>query len=447
MYGTPIPPMPLASSPAVRWCAAVALAAGIALGTHPAVGAPTSAVIAQRADTAETRDPIARLQARLDAGTATLAHDSVLGYLPAVLAALDISPSSQTLVFSRTSLQTDRITPWSPRALYFNDDVYVGYVLESPFLEIGAVDPVKGGVFYTLSQEPRARSAFQREGTTCLMCHSSKSATGGVPGFMVLSTITDRHGYPITGVHDGPTTDVTPTAQRYGGWYVTGNGSHAANVYAPVLGHEVTDKATYRAQFRARFERANSNTRHSLADMFDTSHYLHGQSDAVALAVLTHQTVVHNLIMSVHEAAREAIVEAEIGATRYDSLEAPVTPRLRGAVDNLVRALLFVKEARLPTPMQGSTPFTTDFTKHAVRDRRGRSLRDFDLQQRLFRHPCSFLIYSEAFDALPRMARRAVYARMRDLLEGREPSDLTDAERVAVTQILTDTKPEFTAKL
>lgn len=421
---------------------ALAVVAAIGLAARAADGAPTAAPVSAGADTAVTRDPIARLQARLDAGTLTLAHDSVLGYLPALLEALDIPPSSQMFVFSRTSLQTDRITPWSPRALYFNDDVYVGYVLESPFLEIGAVDPVQGGVFYTLSQEPRARSVFQREGTTCLMCHSSKSATGGVPGFMVLSTIADRHGYPITGVHEGPTSDVTPVAQRYGGWYVTGSGPHAGNMYAPVLGHEVTDKTGYRAQFRARFE-PDTNARHTLAGIFDTTLYLHGQSDAVALMVLTHQTVVHNLIMSVHEAAREAIVEAEIGAVRYDSLRAPVTPRLRGAVDNLVRALLFVKEARLTKPLSGTTRFTQDFARHAVRDARGRSLRDFDLATRLFRYPCSFLIHSEAFGSLPRMARRAVYARMRDLLDGREPSDLTEAERRAVTEILTATVPEF----
>lgn len=426
--------------PVLLLAAAAAVLGAIA---RVAGGAPTAAAVTARADTAVSRDPVARLQAQLDAGALTLAHDSVLGYLPALLKALDIPTSSQMFVFSRTSLQTDRITPWSPRALYFNDDVYVGYVLESPFLEIGAVDPVKGGVFYTLSQEPRARSAFQREGTTCLMCHSSKSATGGVPGFMVLSTIADRHGYPITGVHEGPTTDVTPIAQRYGGWYVTGSGPHAGNVYASLLGHEVTDKAGYRTQFRSRIEQADSNARRSLAGVFDTTRYLHGQSDAVALMVLTHQTVVHNLIMSVHDAAREAIVEAQIGATRYDSLRAPVTPRLRGAVDNLVRALLFVKEARLTKPLAGTTTFAQDFGRHAVRDASGRSLRDFDLQSRLFRYPCSFLIYSNAFDALPSMARRAVYARMRDVLDGREPSDLSEVERRTVTEILTATKSEF----
>ena len=439
---------PLARSAVLRAGALAALAAtALVLGPlhDTAGGAPTAARFAQRADTAVSRDPIARLQAQLDAGTVTLAHDSVLGYLPALLKALDIPASSQVLVFSRTSLQTDRIAPWSPRALYFNDDVYVGYVLESPFLEIGSVDPRKGGIFYTLAQEPRPRAAFQRETTTCLMCHSSKSATGGVPGFMVLSTIADRHGYPITGVHDGSTTDGIPLSQRFGGYYVTGSGSHAGNVYAPLLGHEVHDKAGFRAKYRVQFERADTTARTSLAGLFDTTAYLHGQSDVVALMVLTHQTIVHNLIMAVHEAAREAIIEAQIGAVRSDSTQAPVTPRLRGAVDNLARALLFVNEARLPAPLRGSTSFVRDFARHAVRDAAGRSLRDFDLSRRLFRYPASFLIYAEAFDALPRMARRAVYARLADILEGREPSDLAAVERQAVSEILRDTKPEFTS--
>ncbi|MFN9424932.1 hypothetical protein [Gemmatimonas sp.] len=421
-------------------CAAMVALTSLFTDAFSAQAAPA---VSARADTGVTRDPIARLQARLDAGAVTLAHDSVLGYLPALLKALDIPVSSQVLVFSRTSLQTDRIAPWSPRALYFTDDVYVGYVLESPFLEIGSVDPAKGGVFYTLPQEPRPRAAFQRETTTCLMCHSSRSATGGVPGFMVLSTAADRHGYPITGVHEGSTSDVTPVAQRFGGYYVTGTGPHAGNVYAPLLGHEVHDKPAFRARFRLQFERADSNARTSLAGLFDTTAYLHGQSDVVALMVLTHQTVVHNLIMAVHEAAREAIMEAAIGAVRTDSLQAPVTPRLRGAVDNLARALLFVKEARLTAPLRGTTRFAQDFAQRGVRDRAGRSLRDFDLEQRLFKHPASFLVYSEAFDALPRMARRAVYARLADILEGREPSDLSAAERQAVTEILRETKPEF----
>lgn len=428
----------------------IAAAGGIVLATRPA-HSTARLISVQSADTSISRDPIARLNLRLANGSLTLAHDSVLGYLPALLKALDILPSSQTLVFSRTSLQTDKITPWSPRALYFNDDVYVGYVFDSHFLEIGAVDPSRGAVFYTLNQTAHARPLLTRETTTCLMCHASRSATGGVPGFMVLSTIADRHGYPITGVHDGPSRDDTPFAQRFGGWYVTGTaqrGAHAGNVHAPLLGHEVHDKAAYRRQYNAQFaptlEPSAPNSRSTLASLFDTTAYLTGQSDLVALLVLTHQTVVHNLITATHEAAREALLIAAISADKPDSTRTPVTPRLRGAVDNLTRALLFAGEAPLPGPVAGTTSFVRDFAARAERDARGRSLRDFDLGRRLFRYPCSFLIYSDAFEALPLVARRAVYARLRDVLTGREPSNLTESDRSAVTEILSATTPEFT---
>ncbi|MDQ8163855.1 MAG: hypothetical protein P3C10_14860 [Gemmatimonadota bacterium] len=152
--------------------AVLAVGAGRVDGSTAAVRRPAREALPA------VRDPVAHFQAQLDAGEVVLAHDSALGYLPAVLTALHIPVSSQALVFSRTSLQTDKITPWSPRAIYFSDDVYIGYVQESTFLEIAAVDPVYGAVFYTLSQEPRARPVFSRETTTCLMCHQSRLATG-----------------------------------------------------------------------------------------------------------------------------------------------------------------------------------------------------------------------------------------------------------------------------
>ena len=87
------------------------------------------------------RDPVNRLRMRIDAGEVQLAYDSIRGYVPALLAALDIPISSQNLVFSRTSLQTDRIGPWAPRARYCSDDVYVGWVQESPIIEIASMSP------------------------------------------------------------------------------------------------------------------------------------------------------------------------------------------------------------------------------------------------------------------------------------------------------------------
>ncbi len=415
-------------------------------------GSPASVPRSRGYSLPASRDPIAQLQVRIDAGEVALAHDSVLGYLPALLKVLNIPVSSQGLVFSRTSLQTDKITPWSPRAIYFNDDVYIGYVQESTFLEIAAVDPVRGAVFYTISQEPRARPVFSRETTTCLMCHQSRSATGGVPGFMVISTLADRYGYPVVGMHEGSTTDATPMKQRFAGWYVTGSAGamgHAGNVYSPKLAHEITDKPAYRAQLDMNAESARTD----LAGKFDPAPYLSAQSDIVALMVLVHQTVVHNLITAVHESAPDAVFEDSMARVSGRDTTSRAQPgggpaaRLRRDVEKLVRAMLFVGEAALDGPVKGTTTYAQDFVRAGPRDAKGRSLRDLDLETRLFTYPLSFLIYSESFNALPALAKGEVYRQLRDVLTGADPStefkQLKASDRAAILDILHATKPDF----
>ena len=415
-------------------------------------GSPASVPRSRGYSLPASRDPIAQLQVRIDAGEVALAHDSVLGYLPALLKVLNIPVSSQGLVFSRTSLQTDKITPWSPRAIYFNDDVYIGYVQESTFLEIAAVDPVRGAVFYTISQEPRARPVFSRETTTCLMCHQSRSATGGVPGFMVISTIADRYGYPVVGMHEGSTTDATPMKQRFAGWYVTGSAGamgHAGNVYSPKLAHEITDKPAYRAQLDMNAESARTD----LAGKFDPTPYLSAQSDIVALMVLVHQTVVHNLVTAVHESAPDAVFEDSMARVSGRDTTSRAQPgggpaaRLRRDVEKLVRAMLFVGEAALDGPVKGTTTYAQDFVRAGPRDAKGRSLRDLDLETRLFTYPLSFLIYSESFNALPALAKGEVYRQLRDVLTGADPStefkQLKASDRAAILDILHATKPDF----
>src|SRR5207244_7707809 len=86
--------------------------------------------------TAPVNDPVARLQARLDRGELKLDSNPKNGYLAALLKALNIPASSQSLVFSKTSFQRDRISPQRPRALYFDDDTYVGWVRGGDVVEL-----------------------------------------------------------------------------------------------------------------------------------------------------------------------------------------------------------------------------------------------------------------------------------------------------------------------
>jgi len=401
------------------------------------------------ADSLAPRDPIARLQQLLDSGRITLAHDSTTGYLTGLLRALKIPVSSQGFVFSRTSLQTDLISPWSPRALYFNDDVYVGFVQGSEFLEIATVSPTEGAVFYTLDQESRARPVF-KPNNTCLSCHRSRM-TDGLSAFLLGSNVADKSGYYLTGVHGGQTSDATPIRDRFGGFYVTGtieHGSHSGNVLSTKAFTEITERSSAGRDINFVLESQRTN----LASKFDTSHYLNGQSDIVALMVLVHQASVHNTITRVHEAATKALREDSVVSrynkdTTFAQTRIVTSPRLRQAVDQLVRELLFVGEAPFDGAMKGTTSFVRDFAAMGPRDAKGRSLRDFDLQTRLFKYPLSFLIYSEGFEAMPEVARRAVYSRIRDILNesdtGIDYAGISGPDRTAVLEILRDTKPEF----
>lgn len=419
-------------------------------GTAPARTPAAVTETVHESAAADTTDPVARLEDAIASGERTLAWDSAQGYLRSLLTTLDIPESSQMLVFSRTSLQTDRIAPWAPRALYFNDDVYIGWVQESPIIEIASIDPDLGVLFYTLEQNPETPPTFTRETTTCLICHESRSVTGGIPGLMVRSVLTDRLGYAITEVHTGSTTDRTPLEERWGGWYVTGSHprmSHAGNVLGEVLNHEVSQKA----RFLEEFEFNEDSGVPELTDRFYVDAYLTPHSDLVAIMVLTHQAQVHNLISLVKSEAEAALRLEEI-ALKSRGAEAGTPPfpttlaRISGPVERLLDTMLFSREAPLLGAMRGSSSFTTDFEAMGPRDSEGRSLRDFDLERRLFRHPLSFLIYSEAFDAIPELARQLFAVRLMEVLTGQDRSadfaHLDDADRQAILDILRDTRPE-----
>src|SRR3954471_9553427 len=147
-----------------------------------------------RYSTTPARDAVARLAEQIRSGSVKLKYDAERGYLPAVLEALKVPVSSQVLVFSKTSFQRDRIDPAHPRALYFNDDVYVGFVQGGDVLEIVATDPVNGPNFYTLRRAKKAKGpAFERQTDSCLQCHAS-SATGDLPGLVVRSVYPDGDG-------------------------------------------------------------------------------------------------------------------------------------------------------------------------------------------------------------------------------------------------------------
>jgi len=400
----------------LAWVASVVLVS--AQKIHPALIRNHPAIAYA---TAPVSDPVALLNERLRRGEVTLEKNEHSGYLPSVLSALGVSIDSQVLVFSKTSFQAPRINPTNPRAIFFNDSVAVGWVRGGPVMEFVAQDPKQGSIFYTLEQSAAGTPQFERN-DTCVMCHVS-DATHYVPGLFVGSVFPSVNGTTMYG--PAYTTDHrSPFELRWGGWFVTGTHQamrHMGNAVATDpsdLGAMITPETVHVTNLRGRF---------------DMTGYVSPYSDIVALLVLEHQAQMLNLITRV---GWEARVGGEVAHRPFAS-----------AVEELVDYLLFVDESPLPGPISGPTPFAKRFSENAPLDTRGRSLRDLDLTHRLLKYPCSYLIYSEAFDALPADAKDAVYQRMWQVLNGHATdarySALSADDRTAIIEILRDTKKDL----
>ena len=376
---------------------------------------------------AKPDDPVTRLQAKIDSGEVKLAWDEKFGWLPALIEALHVPKSSQMLVFSKTSLQRRLIAPRTPRSLFYNDDVYLGFIPGAPVMEVSVVDPKLGGVFYKLEQDKADRPKFQRD-QDCLSCHGGPK-TLGVPGHFVRSVVTDSTGEMDSQGDLGNVTHCTPIADRWGGFYVTG--THGSQTHR---GNLFGEKA---------FTNAANDPNHlgnlqpgDLSRFFDTSKYLGAGSDIVALMVLEHQAHMHNYITRLNYETQ--LMMSMYGHIRY----------LKHQEDAFLRYLLFTEEAPLTEPVSGNSQFIADFTARGTRDSKGRSLRDFDLSTRLFKHPCSYLIYAEAFDSLPAVIRDHLLQRLYDILTGKEEDKqfaMKAGDRRAILEILRDTKPNLPA--
>lgn len=371
--------------------------------------------------------PVERLKEKLDKGELKLTYESGQGYLRSVLRALGISSATQTLVFSKTSLQSHAISPRTPRALYFSDECYVGWVNGGDVLEFASADPVYGMRFYTLQNAPAARPKMARQTYDCIQCHSGP-LTEDVPGVMVRSVYPWRDGRPALQNGSYKTTDASPLKERWGGWYVTGTHGkeqHLGNAFVkgdenfstldPKDGANITDLRTF----------------------FDTSAYLTPHSDLVALLVAEHQMGVQNRLTRASYGTRSAlrdmkIVHPELKDGEYSE---SCLSRVKSVCESLVQVLFFADEAPLGTPVAGTTRFAAQYEKSGP-------LRQLDLKTRLYALRCSPMVFSPAMESLPQVGRDYLTRRFTEILAGRDPKlPLPEAERTAIREILTKTRP------
>jgi hypothetical protein len=359
-----------------------------------------------------------------------------------LLEELEVPVESQILVFSKTSLQRDLIQPNRPRALYFSDDAYVGWV-PGGLIEITTSDPNLGLVFRSLDARRTTGPARLERDADCLSCHGG-SMTRNWPGLMARSVFADSRGEPITSAGSFLIGHDTPIEKRWGGWYVTGR--HGALRH---MGNVTVSPSEGRSKVFGD-EGANLD---SLEKFFDPAPYLRPDSDIVALMVFEHQITVHNRLCEGGLRVRkwshyQRRLQEELGEPVSDE---PVGTALRvvnSETERIVEALLFCDEAALPEGgLSGAGDFERAFQQNQRLDSSGRSLKTLDLRQRLFRWRCSYMIYSEAFASLPAELRRSVVRRLEEILTADTPPErfghLPKAERRGIHEILMATHPDF----
>ncbi len=372
--------------------------------------------------TKPSRDAVAILAQQLEAGTTKLEWQEGQGWLPSLLKQLDVAPASQVMVFSKTSLQIKHISPENPRAIFFNDDVYIGFVPGGGLIELSAVDPEQGALFYSIQQSSLSPK-IERDQTQCLSCHAN-AKTKNVPGYLVRSVFTGRDGQPIYSLGTTTTDHTTPFVERFGGWYVTGqHGSirHRGNALASLEKEPPLDID----------EGANLQ---ELPQRFSTIHYPASTSDIVSLLVLEHQTQGHNFITAANYETRRAedyqqLMNEALGR-KSNFVSDSTVRRIDKVAMQLAEYFLFKGEASFASPISGDQGFQTAFAGEGILNSHDRSLRQFDLQSRLFKYPCSYLIESEAFAALPNNVRLLTLQKIAEVLANAQRKSLDTAQRL-----------------
>ena len=385
-------------------------------------------------ETAAT-DVLTKLAASAPPGMVPATGETPLERLRFVLRLLDVPEESQILVFSKTSKQNPLINPGNPRCLFFNENTYVGYV-PGGSIEVITHDPVLGAIFHLIRPGNEANTlSITRETSSCLSCHGT-ARTESAPGVMVRSLFTDASGQPLFSLGSFQIDHSSPIRERWGGYYVTGQSS------LPHLGNRTFEETPDRVFPDKPLELESLNGR------IDISRYLRPTSDIVALMVLEHQCLVHN-----------ALAAASLNYRRMCWLQKSINPEgdpdqgsasryADEAAARIVKLLLFENEAELgENGIEGNPAFQDAFLRRYPKTKDGHSLADFHLYKRLFKHRCSYMVYSAAFRSLPERIRQAVTRELLGVLNS-QPSpgnhpDLKSSERRRIASILGETLPDW----
>ncbi|MFM8470892.1 MAG: hypothetical protein ACKODH_13180, partial [Limisphaerales bacterium] len=371
------------------------------------------------------KDRFSRWMKDVQAGKVELDYGGEKAFVASVLKSLDIPATSQMLVFSTTSLQLSLISPRSPRAIFFNEDIYLGHVVGGK-IEIVSVDPDLGGVFYIFDIPRNGQPPRPERATRCMNCHARED-TGYVPGLVVKSVIPGPTGGSLESFRQEQSGHGIPLNQRFGGWSLTGVGNltnHLANFYG---------RSTPQGILRQPIQPGVT---------FNYDRYLISSSDLLPQLLHEHQIGFVNRAVEATYRTRTALAE---GGGKLSSASSSTLDQQARA---LTRYLLFADEVPLPTGgVAGDAEFKRDFTSVRRLGPGGASLKDFELRTRLFQHRCSYMIYGLAFQGLPPEMKQRVFTRLAQALDTAKPDEefayLPAAEKQSIRGILKATLPEL----
>ena len=397
--------------------------------------------------TAGMKDPMTQLLTRVERKEVVLDEKPGLPLVRRLLHELDIPVESQVLVFSRTSLQRGSVSPANPRAIFFNEESYLGWMPEGR-IEIASSDPQRGAVFFFQRKLDDQRGKLFVRDRVCIQCHAG-SATNFLPGLLAKSVYPDDRGRSLKSVDSFERVGHhVPISDRWGGWYVTGASSkldHMGNAIA------------LRSKTGLKLTGDDPAIKEGFSNLFHGERYPVTTSDVVALLVMDHQVSMHYHLMEASYLVRQALHDAaRAGKMENSASKVPVLPELVSkaldkATKQVLNHLLFADEAPIGEEIPANGLFAESFLSRGVSDKGGRSLRDFELKDRIFRYRCSYMIYSKVFSGLPEVLRKAIYFRLNEVLSAKNPPEgyqyFVPGERAAILDILMETLPEFKASI
>ena len=392
--------------------------------------------------TRKPQDPMSLLMEKIDAGEVTITEENGKPLVERLLRELKLDKDTQVLVFSKTSLQKRAVSYRNPRAIYFNESVYLGW-MPNGRVEVASFDPEIGPLFYFQRQLDDTRSRLFVRTRSCLGCHAG-NATNFIPGSLGRSVYPDRTGRVLKGIEDYRRSGHhIPLQDRYGGWFVSGQHGKMRHMGNSIATREDGQVTIDRKRF-ANLEK--------LDQFFPTDSYLAPGSDIAALLVFDHQVTMHHRLVEATYRARQALFDSKLDPMETDVAKLAAGRSIREfteGVDKVIDYMLFREEIALPK-VSCEANFRRAFTANKRTDKGGNSLKDLRLDGRIFEHRCSFMIYSPSFEHMPPMLRGAIYDRLHQILTAQAPvkgfEHLGAEERTRIFEILRETKKDLPAK-